>query len=84
MLGGSPFAVGTTVRGAHSLLAVLATETPSLEHARSAQIVGEMLNLIAGERPGAAVVTAGSVSTRRRTSRRAAAAPVSIATLAFK
>ena len=84
MVGASPFAVSTTVRGAHSLLAVLATETPSLEHARSAQIVGEMVNLIAGERPGAAVVTAGSVSTRRRTSRRAAAAPVSMAALAFE
>ena len=72
------------MRGAHSLLAVLATETPSLEHAQSAQIVGEMVNLIAGERPGAAVVTAGSVSTRRRTSRRAAAAPVSMAALAFE
>ena len=79
MVGASPFAVSTTVRGAHSLLAVLATETPSLEHTRSAQIVGEMVNLIAGERPGAAVVTAGSVSTRCRTSRRAAADPVSMA-----
>ena len=75
MLGGSPFAVGTTVRGAHSLLAVLATETLSLEHARSAQIVGEVLDLIAGERPGAAVVTAGSVSTRRRTSRLSRSSP---------
>ena len=84
MVGASPFAVSTTVRGAHSLRAVLATETPSLEHARSAQIYAEMLDLIAGERPGAAVVTAGSVSTRHCTSRRAAAAPVSIATLAFE
>ena len=33
-----------------SLLTALVTETASLEHARAAQIVGEVLNLVTDER----------------------------------
>lgn len=58
----------------------LLRETVSLEHTRSAQIVGEVVNRIAGERPAAAVEAEASDSTRYPASRRAPVAPVSIAT----